>query len=83
MRLQLGTQVCCTDEDFGELADIVIDPIERTVTHLVVQPHRQHHLARLVPITLASAGDDGGRRSGSAAAPRTSASSRPSTSSRS
>lgn len=57
MRLQLGTKVHCTDEEFGELSDIVIDPIGRNVTHLVVQPQHQHHLARLVPIALANAGD--------------------------
>jgi hypothetical protein len=27
MRLELGTPVRCTDDTFGELADVVIDPI--------------------------------------------------------
>jgi sporulation protein YlmC with PRC-barrel domain len=45
--------VNCTDGPFGELADIVVDPTKRTVTHLVVEPHRDHGQARLVPIELA------------------------------
>lgn len=55
MRLELGSPVRCSDEVFGELADVVIDPIRKRVTHLVVQPHRQHRLARLVPVELAEA----------------------------
>ena len=57
MRLELGSQVRCTDEVFGELADVVIDPIGRRVTHLVVQPHDRPRLGRLVPIELAESGD--------------------------
>ena len=60
MRVELGTPVRCSDGVFGELADLVIDPTNRRVTHLVVQPHREQALAgsRLVPVELAdSAGD--------------------------
>ena len=32
MRLELGNRVRCTDGAYGELADIVIDPLERRVT---------------------------------------------------
>src|SRR5450755_231037 len=53
MRLELGTPVDCADRSFGELADIVIDPSTRRVTHLVVQPHDRHDLARLVPVARA------------------------------
>ena len=55
MRLELGTQVRCTDGAFGELADVVIDPKTRRVTHLVVAPRHRHRLARLVPVELAYA----------------------------
>ena len=58
MRLELGCAVQCTDASFGELADVVIDPLSRRVTHLVVRPHKQPENARLVPI--AQARDDGG-----------------------
>ena len=50
MRLELGSPVHCADGSFGELADIVIDPSTRRVTHLVVQPYDRHDLARLVPV---------------------------------
>jgi sporulation protein YlmC with PRC-barrel domain len=57
MRLELGMPVCCTDGMFGELADLVIDPTKRRVTHMVVQPQALAG-SRLVPIELAdSAGD--------------------------
>lgn len=58
MRLELGGPVHCTDGVFGELADIVIDPIRRRVTHIVVEPHHHHGLARLVPIELARGRED-------------------------
>jgi uncharacterized protein YrrD len=55
MRLELGSPVNCRDGPFGELADVVIDPTKRRVTHLVVEPHGDHGKARLVPIELAHA----------------------------
>jgi sporulation protein YlmC with PRC-barrel domain len=59
MRLELGSVVRCTDLPFGELADVVVDPVSRRVTHLVVQPPDRHDRARLVPVERASAaGDD-------------------------
>jgi sporulation protein YlmC with PRC-barrel domain len=57
MRLDLGSPVRCTDEAFGELADVVIDPETRRVTHLVVQPHQRREQARLVPVDRARAGE--------------------------
>ena len=54
MRLELGSPVRCTDGPFGELADIVIDPTKRRVTHLVVAPDGDHGKAKLVPVELAS-----------------------------
>jgi sporulation protein YlmC with PRC-barrel domain len=58
MRLEIGNRVRCNDGAYGELADIVIDPLEKRVTHLVVQPERSEGEARLVPIQLAKAEDD-------------------------
>ena len=54
MRLELGSPVTCTDGPFGKLADIVIDPAKRRVTHLVVEPEGDHGKARLAPIELAN-----------------------------
>jgi sporulation protein YlmC with PRC-barrel domain len=59
MRLDFGCIVHCTDAPFGELADVVVDPISRRVTHLVVQPHGRHDRARLVPVERARAAGDG------------------------
>ena len=42
MRLELGSPVNCTDGPFGELADVVVDPTKRRVTHLVVDPDGDH-----------------------------------------
>jgi uncharacterized protein YrrD len=58
MRLDLGCPVRCSDGEFGELADVVVDPTTRRVTHLVVAPHHRHDLARLVPIERARSGDE-------------------------
>ena len=62
MRLELGTSIRCTDEVYGKLADVVIDPIAKQVTHLVVEPKNGDDIARLVPIDLVeNAGDDARR----------------------
>jgi sporulation protein YlmC with PRC-barrel domain len=56
VRLELGSPVRCTDGPFGEVADVVIDPTKRRLTHLVVEPHNlDHGSSRLVPIELVSA----------------------------
>src|SRR5262245_7867541 len=58
MRLEIGNRVRCSDGVYGELADIVIDPLEKRVTHLVVQPEQAEGGPRLVPIHLAKGRDD-------------------------
>ena len=58
MRLEIGNRVRCTDGVYGVLADIVIDPLEKRVAHLVVQPEHGEGEARLVPIQLAKGRDD-------------------------
>ena len=59
MKLELGGVVACSDGPFGELADVVVDPVSRRVTHLVVQPHHRHDQARLVAIDRVRAADEG------------------------
>jgi sporulation protein YlmC with PRC-barrel domain len=59
-RLELGKAVLCTDGVVGELGDVVIDPVGKRVTHLVVRPHHGSGDARLVPVELAEGGDEGG-----------------------
>ena len=58
VQLRLGEPVSALDGPFGELADIVIDPHSRVVTHVVIEPRHHHHQARLVPIGLVSADGD-------------------------
>ena len=57
MRLELGSPVHCSDGEFGELADVVVDPTTRRVTHLVAQPHHREDQARLVPVERARPGE--------------------------
>jgi sporulation protein YlmC with PRC-barrel domain len=52
MRLDLGSSVRCSDAAFGRLADVVVDPAARRVTHLVVEAEDPHRSC-LVPVTLA------------------------------
>ena len=60
MKLALGTTVRCSDGAVRELADLVVDGPGRRVTHLVVQPKRQHEEARLVSLELAGEDANGG-----------------------
>ena len=53
MQLKLGTSVRCRDDAVGELADVVIDPVGKRVTHLVVLTDDGDENARLVPVELA------------------------------
>jgi len=59
VRLELGRPVRCTDDVVGELADLVIDPVKKRVTHLVVKPHDGLGEGHLVPIELAEAAAKG------------------------
>ena len=53
MRLELDTPVLCEDREVGKLADLVVDPVAKRVTHLVVKPHHGAGSSHLVPIELA------------------------------
>lgn len=49
MRIDLDMPVSCVDGAVGDLADVIIAPGSRRLTHVVVQPHDRLQLARLVP----------------------------------
>jgi hypothetical protein len=51
----IGAQASCTDGVCGELARVVVDPVARALTHLVIQPKDPLELARLVPLDLVDA----------------------------
>jgi hypothetical protein len=48
----IGAQVHCEDGACGELARVVVDPVKRAITHLVVERRHGHDAGRLVPIDL-------------------------------
>lgn len=54
----IKSEVACSDGVCGELSRVVVDPIARTLTHLVVEPKERWSMGRLVPIALvASTGE--------------------------
>lgn len=61
MRLELDKPVILDGEEVGKLGDLVVDPVAKRVTHLVVKPHHGDDTSHLVPIELADSaeGDDG------------------------
>ena len=54
-RFDIGSTVKCTDGVCGKLTSVVVDPIARAVTHLVVEPEHRWGLGRLVPLDLVAA----------------------------
>jgi len=53
----IGAEVACRDGRCGSLVRVVVDPIARAVTHLVVEPEHRSGLGRLVPVDLVGTGD--------------------------
>ncbi len=48
----IGTEVVCQDGVCGVLRRVVINPVGRALTHLVVEPKYRQNLGHLVPIDL-------------------------------
>jgi sporulation protein YlmC with PRC-barrel domain len=46
----IGAEVACNDGPCGALRRVVVDPVARAITHLVVEPKRGRNLGHLVPI---------------------------------
>ncbi|MGE5286697.1 MAG: hypothetical protein ACM3ML_05735 [Micromonosporaceae bacterium] len=51
----IGADASCTDGVCGKVSRVVIDPVARAVTHLVVEPTGRQGLGRLVPLDLVDA----------------------------
>jgi sporulation protein YlmC with PRC-barrel domain len=51
----IGSDVSCSDGICGELRRVVVDPVARTLTHLVVEAKHRQGMGHLVPIDLVSA----------------------------
>lgn len=48
----IGADVSCADGPCGKLNRVAVDPVARTVTHLIVEPAGRHKDERLVPVAL-------------------------------
>jgi sporulation protein YlmC with PRC-barrel domain len=53
----IGAEASCTDGDAGEVRWMIVDPVARSLTHLVVEPKGRSGLARLVPLDLVDMAD--------------------------
>ncbi len=51
----IGADASCTDGACGEVTCVVVNPLTRAVTHLVVEPKHLRGAARLVPLDLIDA----------------------------
>ena len=51
----IGAQANCTDGVSGHLTRVIVDPVARALTHLVIRPPLGQGPDRLVPIELAAA----------------------------
>ncbi len=59
VQFTIGAEVSCSDGICGRTSRVVIDPVARVVTHLVVEPEHRQGLGRLVPVELADSTDGG------------------------
>ncbi len=62
MQFTIGAEATCTDGVCGEVIRVVVDPIAREVTHVVVEPKHRSGLGRLVPLNLVDDATAGGVR---------------------
>ena len=51
----IGADASCSDGDCGKVTRVVVDPVARTVTHLVIEPKHRYDRGRLVPLDLVDA----------------------------
>jgi sporulation protein YlmC with PRC-barrel domain len=54
----IGAAAVCSDGPCGVVSRVVVDPVARALTHLVVEPEHRSGLGRLVPLDLVEAGTD-------------------------
>jgi sporulation protein YlmC with PRC-barrel domain len=58
-RFAIGAEASCTDGVCGEVSQVVLDPVHRSLTHLVVEPKHREGLGKLVPLDLVEPGAGG------------------------
>ena len=52
----IGAAAVCSDGPCGAVSRVVVDPLARELTHLVVEPEHRSGLGRLVPLDMVEAG---------------------------
>ncbi len=52
----IGAAAVCSDGPCGAVSRVVVDPVARELTHLVVEPEHRSGLGRLVPLDMVEAG---------------------------
>lgn len=55
MPFKIGAAARCTDGACGQVSRIIVNPVARQVTHLVVDPKHRRGRGRLVPVDLVDA----------------------------
>jgi len=55
MPFRIGADASCTDGACGQVSRIIVNPVAREVTHLVVDAKRRNGPGRLVPVDLVDA----------------------------
>jgi len=58
-KFTIGAPATCTDGPCGAVIRVVVDPVARAVTHVVVEPTHCEGLGRLVPLELTEVTEDG------------------------
>ena len=53
----IGAAAACSDGPCGAVSRVVVDPVARELTHLVIEPEHRSGLGRLVPLDMVEAGD--------------------------
>ncbi len=51
----IGAHASCTDGGCGKVTRVVVNPLTRAVTHLVIEPRHHYDRGRLVPLDLIDA----------------------------
>jgi len=51
-QFRIGANARCADGVCGDVSRVVFDPVDRTATHLVIEPKHRRGLGRLVPLHL-------------------------------
>jgi sporulation protein YlmC with PRC-barrel domain len=55
MPFRIGAYASCADGACGQMSRVIVNPVSREVTHLVVDPNHRHGPGRLVPVDLVDA----------------------------